>query len=61
VPVWAWSEVTRAKVKQRCEDLIRGVGVAGSEVWEWGEVALHVRRLVTSSEMAVVGPATDER
>lgn len=72
VPVWhasvsngrlisTWSRNDRRMALRHVVDALRGVGRPSRQWVENGSIALHVRRRVKPSELAVIGEARDIR
>lgn len=52
--VESWNKTLRSIMKQVAVASVEGVGVTGTDVWEFGEVSAIVRRLCTDEERARV-------
>lgn len=60
-PVVAWTSQEHKRVDREIHRSLAGVGQRSSDDIEVGEVAIHVRRLVSGDEFKVIGPAIDVR
>jgi hypothetical protein len=60
VPTEMWSEAEWLRAALHAGKALRGVG-RWNDWMEQLEYSLHVRRMVSESEMKVIGPATDVR
>lgn len=56
-----WKPQDAAKARELAYHALRGVGDMRQEKWEYGEVALHLRRACTAAEIAALPPGTIER
>lgn len=56
----SWNRRDEDMAQKEIKRLLAGVG-HGEPIVERGTLALHVRKKVSTAELAVVGPATDVR
>lgn len=61
LPMARWTPRDAAKARELAYLALRGVGDSKQEHWEYGDIALHLRRACTPEEIAGLPAGTVER